>query len=116
MRRSFALALTLVLAACASRPQPPVVATPQAPPTDEPRRLLGLTAQEIVGQLGTPRFQVREGASLKIQFQNQRCTLDAYLYPAQAGGAPRVTHIDTRALNGTDTDQAACISSLERPS
>jgi hypothetical protein len=116
MRRSFPLALTLLLAACASRPQAPVVATPEAPAANEPRRLLGLTANEIVGQLGTPRFQVREGTSLKIQFQNERCTLDAYLYPAQSGGALRVSHIDTRAPNGADTDQAACISSLERPS
>jgi hypothetical protein len=116
MRRSLALALPLFLAACASRPQPPVAETPTPPPSNQPRRLLGLTANELVSQLGTPRLQVREGVSLKIQFQNQRCTLDAYLYPQTSGGQLRVSHIDTRGPSGVDTDQAACISSLERRS
>ena len=115
--RRIILALTLVLSACATAPQQPVV---QAPPTTsygEPRRLLGLTAAEMVGHFGNPSLQVREGTSLKLQFRGRRCILDAYLYPSDNGSGPlRVTHVDTRLPSGVDTDQAACISALENPS
>jgi len=115
--RRLTLASTLLLAGCATAPQQPVV---QAPPTTqygEPRRLLGLTAQELVGHFGNPTLQVREGTSLKLQFRGNRCVLDVYLYPSDNGSGPlRVTHVDTRLPSGVDTDQAACISALENPS
>ena len=114
MRHALVLATTLLLAACASRPEVPVTQAPP-PAQDQPRRLHGLTAHELVSRLGAPRLQVREGSSLKIQFQNLRCTLDAYLYPS-TGGQLRVTHIDVRSPSGARDDQAACIASLERPS
>ena len=117
--RRFILASTLILVGCAAAPQQPV-AQPQPVPVTaaqpETRRLLGLTAQEIVCHLGNPQFQVREGNSLKLQFRTQRCVLDAYLYPTGNGGGPlRVTYVDTRTANGAATDQAACISALEHP-
>nr|NUR36885.1 hypothetical protein [Sphingomonas sp.] len=117
MRRSIALSLTLRLAACMRAPQQPPAATP-APVVEAPRarsELGGLTANELVGHFGLPALQIREGTSLKLQFRGRSCVLDAYLYP-QSGGTLRVTHVDTRSLNGADTDQAACISSLENPS
>ena len=117
--RRFILASTLILSACATAPQPQH--EPQSPEiTATPRTarsgLVGLTAQELVGHFGNPALQVREGTSLKLQFRGRSCVLDAYLYPSQNGGALRVTHIDTRAHSGADTDQAACISALETPS
>ena len=113
MRRSSALALTIFLAACATRPQQPAqVVVPEAPLPSEPRVLLGLTAQELVARFGNPAFQVREGNSLKLQFKSRRCVLDAYLYASQAGAPLRVTHVDTRLPSGADTDQSACISAL----
>ena len=115
MRRSLAFALTLLLAACATRPQQPVTQVPQAPAANEPRQLYGLTAQDLVGHFGRPALQVREGTSLKLQFRSRSCVLDAYLYPS-TGGMLRVTHVDTRTANGADTDQAACILALESPS
>jgi len=116
--RRFILASTLVLAGCAAAPQQPVAQpqpVPVTPAEPQTRRLLGLTAQEIVGQLGNPALQVREGSSLKLQFRTQRCVLDAYLYPSGGGGPLRVTYIDTRTSSGVSTDQAACISALEHP-
>jgi hypothetical protein len=119
MRRSLAPALTLFLAACATRPQQqPVVAVPQAPAPqpNETGQLVGLSAQQLVARFGNPAFQVREGNSLKLQFRSRRCVLDAYLYASQAGAPLRVTHVDTRLPSGADTDQSACISALAVPS
>jgi hypothetical protein len=117
MRRSIALSVTLLVAACAPRPQQ-TPAPPPAPVAQIPqgaRQLRGLTANELVGHFGTPALQIREGTSLKLQFRGRQCVLDAYLYP-QSDGTLRVTHVDTRTANGADTDQAACISALENPS
>ena len=112
--RRLILASTLLLAGCATSPQPqPVAETPAMPQPSprEPRLLLGQTAQTLVGQFGNPSLQVPEGSSLKLQFRTSRCVLDAYLYPQ--GGALRVAHVDTRTPSGAPADQAACVSELE---
>jgi hypothetical protein len=112
MRRLLALSLTLIVAACATRPQPqPETPTVQSPTTREPGAIVGLTPQELVGHFGNPALQVREGTSLKLQFRGRTCVLDAYLYPQN--GVLRVTHVDARTLAGYDSDQAACIASLQ---
>jgi hypothetical protein len=114
--RPFIAASTLLLAGCATAPQPqPQPQSPAEPTTaaqPPTRRLLGMTAQDLVGQLGNPQLQVPEGNSLKLQFRTQRCVLDAYLYRSGTGPL-RVTYIDTRTPSGGATDQAACISALE---
>jgi hypothetical protein len=112
MRRFLPLSLTLIVAACATRPQPqPETPTVQSPTTREPGAIVGLTPQELVGHFGNPALQVREGTSLKLQFRGRTCVLDAYLYPQN--GVLRVTHVDARTLAGYDSDQAACIASLQ---
>lgn len=117
--RRLILASTLFLAACATRPAPqpqPVPAAPPPQPTSpQARSLLGLTPNELVGHLGHPALQISEGNSMKLQFRGRTCVLDAYLYPS-TGGQYRVTHVDTRARSGVDTDQATCIFELENPS
>jgi hypothetical protein len=116
MRRLSLFAFSILLASCASTPQAPVVQeVPRAQPSAGPKLLYGLSAQDLVIRFGHPSFQVREGTSLKLQFRGRRCVLDAYLYPS-TGGTLRVTHVDTRAPSGSDTDQAACIAELENPS
>ena len=113
-------ALTLFLAACATRPvtpEPtpaPVVTTREGPQVRS--SILGLTASELVGHFGNPALQVREGSSLKLQFRGRSCVLDAYLYASDGGGVQRVTYVDTRLSSGAATDQAACIAALENPS
>src|SRR6266581_3013173 len=90
--RRFILASTLILSACATAPQQPPPQPAQVTPTrPETRRLIGLTAQELVGHFGNPALQVREGNSLKLQFRSRRCVLDAYLYPSGSGPL-RVTY------------------------
>jgi hypothetical protein len=114
--RRILLVCTLFLAGCATRPQQPVATTPVLPqPTShEPRLLIGLTAQVLVGHFGNPALQIREGDSLKLQFRTARCVLDAYLYPA--GGTYKVAHVDTRTSSGVQADQEDCIAELERRS
>ena len=111
--RRLILASILFLAACATAPQQPAPQPAQVTPAQpETRRLIGLTAQDLVGHFGNPALQVREGNSLKLQFRGRRCVLDAYLYPSGSGPL-RVTYIDTRAPSGVDTDETGCISALE---
>ena len=119
LMRRLVPAFTLFLAACATRPQAPVVVQPPPvpKPAQPPSRIIGLSAQELVGHFGNPALQVREGVALKLQFRSPRCVLDAYLYPPESGsGVARVTYIDTRQPGGAAVDQAACISALETPS
>jgi hypothetical protein len=113
MRRTIALSLTLLLAACATAPQKTAAPQPSlAAQPQETGSLVGLTAQDLVGRFGAPALQVREGSSLKLQFRGVGCVLDAYLYPSSGSGALKVTHVDTRLPSGADTDQAACLAGL----
>lgn len=113
MRRLFALSLTVLLSACAARPQQvPAPAPAVQPEPQEQNSLSGLTAQELVGRFGAPALQIREGSSLKLQFRGPRCVMDAYLYPSVGTGTLKVTHVDTRLPSGGDMDQAACIFAL----
>jgi len=116
--RRLVLASTLLLGACATRPQQPPEQPAQVVPQQAPRqvtRLTGMSPQELVGHFGRPALQIQEGNSLKLQFRGRFCVLDAYLYPGQSGGY-RVTYVNTRTASGADADQATCISALEYPS
>lgn len=115
MRSFLPLALSLGLAACATAPQQPPVPQQPAPVQPQPLEegaLIGLTPQQLVARLGNPALQIREGTSVKLQFRNERCVLDTYLYPGN-GGFLRVSHVDARLHSGADTNQAACIASLQ---
>jgi hypothetical protein len=115
MRRLF-LASTLILASCAPRPQQASSVgsgqPPQQPQAIGRGLLTGLTPNELVARLGSPSLQIREGASVKLQFRNPGCVLDAYLYPS-ASGQLRVTYVDTRLPSGSPTNQAACMLAFE---
>jgi hypothetical protein len=116
MRNFILIAAALLLAGCATRaPEqaaenaPSPAATP-APPVHG--GLLGLSAGQLIQRLGPAALQIREGASLKMQFRGRACILDAFLYPTPQG--ERVTHVDTRLSTGANADQATCIASLSR--
>ena len=110
MRRSLALSLSLLLAACATRPTTTAPPEPEIPVQQEHGAIIGLTADDLVRRFGTPSLQIREGESLKLQFRNPQCVLDAYLYPA--GSIYRVAHVDTRTRALGAIDQTVCIASL----
>jgi hypothetical protein len=110
MRRSLALSLSLLLAACATRPTTTPSPEPETPVQQEHGAIIGLTADDLVRKFGTPSLQIREGESLKLQFRNPQCVLDAYLYPT--GSIYRVAHVDTRTRALGAIDQTVCIASL----
>ena len=115
MRRSLALSLSLLVAACATRPTTTAPPTqPETPVQQEHGAIIGFTADDLVRKFGTPTLQIREGESLKLQFRSKLCVLDAYLYPG--GNTPyRVTHVDTRTRSLGTIDQELCIASLRAP-
>ena len=117
--RRLVLASALLLSACATRvPQPETVSVPPVTtqPQQQTRGLIGMTPSDLMHHFGPPAMQIREGASLKLQFRGRACVLDAYLYPSGNNPAAlRVTHVDTRGPSGMDYSQAACVTSLENP-
>ena len=118
--RSWIFAAPLIVAACAPRPAPtpaPVKAAPIQSAGSigqhDHRTLNGMTASQLVEHFGRPRLQVQDGDGTKLQFAGAACVLDFYLYPAQ-GGAPRVSHIDARNLQGGDVSAQSCVYEIER--
>lgn len=105
----------VLLAGCVSpsTTQPPPQTTPGQPTYSVAGlgSVMGRTATALTGLFGQPALDVREGTARKLQFANQVCVLDAYLYP-RAGGEAVVTHIDARLPDGRDIDRASCVSAL----
>jgi hypothetical protein len=117
MTRLSPLAAALLLAGCVpttTAEQP----APVAPPPQPTFSILGLEsvmgkdARVLEAQFGRPELDVREGSARKLQFANQVCVLDAYLYPSRQGAEPLVTHVDARYPDGRDFDRASCVASL----
>ncbi|WP_344707927.1 hypothetical protein [Sphingomonas swuensis] len=115
MRRLLPFA-ALSVAACAGTPPPAPTPQPASLPAQPTERgaLIGRSQAELVARLGNPTFQVREGIGLKLQWQNDRCVIDAYLYPPASGtGVATATHVDSRRpLSGDDLPQDACLASF----
>ena len=121
MRKILPVAALLFVAACAPRPAPtPAPVRPTTAETTQPatsqhdhRTLNGMTANELIQHFGRPRLQIQEGEGTKLQFAGTGCVLDFYLYPTP-GGAPRVSHIDARNLQGGDVSAQSCVHEIER--
>jgi hypothetical protein len=116
MRRFLISSSFVLLAACATRPQP----IPSQQPLPQPSSptsggIFGLTSQELVQRFGTPALQIREGSSVKLQFRSRFCVLDAYLYPpvGQPAAPYRVNHVEARNRAMAPVDQATCLTTLQ---
>lgn len=67
---------------------------PQAGTAAAAPELVGMTAQQLGGLLGQPRYLRRENPAQVWQYTDRRCILDIFLYPEQ--GEYRVVHVETR--------------------
>jgi hypothetical protein len=115
MRLLLPIAAALLIAGCARAPRA-VEPAPAPATTARPAGvLLGFTASELGQRFGQPGFQVREGEGTKLQWSENGCVLDAYLYPPPNGqGVARVAHVDARRPSGVDIDLESCLALLAR--
>ena len=114
--RFLPLVLIAGLAACAPRVATPVEPVPSPTTPIRPTGgLFGVTSNDLIARFGQPSFQVREGAGTKLQWSENGCVLDAYLYPPPNGqGVPRVMHVDARNPSGADLGLDSCLALLAR--
>lgn len=143
MRLISALLLAGMLSACVSTPQqrqapppPPITVDPrtvpptQAPPPPPPVAgfrqpeilqgpgldgIIRQPASRLVARFGQPRLNTPEGDMRKLQFRDEACVLDIYLYPLSPGAEPVATWLEARrSSDGAAVDRQACIRALSR--
>ena len=114
------LPFVLLLAACGPTVVPqPALPSPVpgiAPPIahQQMRGVMGADARGLQRLFGEPRLDIRDPAARKLQFANDQCVLDAYLYPPAANREPVVTHVDARTRSGEAVDWNACAAVMRR--
>lgn len=111
------LAALSFLAACAGDATPPPARAAFVPipgGTAGLDRVMGQSGSVLIGLFGNPAADVSEGPARKLQFANQTCVLDAYLYQRGAGTAV-VTYLDARRPDGSPIDRASCVGALSLP-
>lgn len=116
-KRIAVMVAPLLASACAAVPaavpqRPAPVQQPTAGAYGKPMQLMGMDAKRLIQTFGQPRLDIRERTMRKLQFENSRCVLDAYLYAPAQGKEPVVTHVDTRLPSGLDTEPNACAAAL----
>jgi len=74
--------------------------------------LVGIDARALQRQFGKPRLDIRDPTARKLQFSNDRCVLDAYLYPPADNREPLVSYVEARTPTGAAVDANACAKTL----
>ncbi len=135
MRSMAAMTLIAVTSACAGAPPPiitpppgPSITTaPVGPPAEEAFRppavqresglqlVIGSRAERLTQLFGAARIDLTEGDARKLQFANEECVLDIFLYPLERDQEPVATHVAARRpQDGSVQDKAGCIAELRR--
>ncbi len=111
------LGLLILLGGCgagaATEAGPPISAgrfAPSAPLID----LKGRNADELLTLFGIPGLDVVDGPSRKLQFANDRCVVDAYLYAPRPGQTPVVSYAEARDRTGEAAEMVGCLALLRR--
>ncbi|MEP5937725.1 MAG: hypothetical protein ABJ239_05315 [Erythrobacter sp.] len=77
--------------------------------------VIGQSEAQLERQFGKARLNVWEGDARKLQFVEEACVLDVYLYPLRPGATPSATHVEARrASDGRNVDRVACVRALQR--
>ncbi|MEM8987816.1 MAG: hypothetical protein AAGC95_13955 [Pseudomonadota bacterium] len=104
------------LAACATDPQTPPAAGPDAAsapsrPAIKASALMGARPQALSQLLGAPSLTRREGPGEFRRYAMAGCTLIVILYPDEKGDT-RVVHLDAAAKNagGAKPDVGECLA------
>jgi len=106
--KRLAIALILILGACATAPRGAVVNQP--PPKGEPESLIGLTAVQLQARLGNAAFSRRENGSELWRYDGKECRAFFFLYAES--GALIVRHIETIPLGRGNAADPACLNAL----
>ena len=124
IRRISALALLVLLAACAQqqapRPGPtappvqpgprPAVPIPPSPPRGEPADFLNLPQANVRAMLGAPQFTRQDGATQMWRYDGAQCRAFIFFYGAQ--GSETVRHVETLPAGATSAADPLCLSAL----
>jgi hypothetical protein len=107
-----------------AKPRPPSYIPPPPPPRGGVRppmvpgvagdRVIGSDARGLVQMFGAAQQDVREEGARKLQFANQFCVLDAYLYAPAKGKTPVVTYVTARTPDGRDAERNSCVLALQK--
>lgn len=76
--------------------------------------VIGADALQLGRVFGTPRLDVIEDDSRKLQWTGTACILDVYLYPQSGNAKPTATYVEARRSDGREVDRAACVSALRK--
>ena len=77
--------------------------------------VLGQRASVLLSGYGKARIDLKEGDARKLQFAGERCVLDVFLYPLEAGAEPVATHVEARERQGGgDTSKTSCLAEIAR--
>jgi hypothetical protein len=108
IRRVFAVAACLLLAACASTGGK--VKLPEAPRPGEPGGVVGLSPATMRGNFGAPAFVRKEGTMELWRYDGQTCKAFFFLYPESTGLAVR--HVETLPRGRETAADPDCLNAL----
>jgi len=108
--KRLAIALVLILGACAAPQRGSREPLPSPPPAGEPGDLVGLTAAQLQGLLGKASFARRESGSELWRYDNPQCHAFFFLY-SEAGNM-RVRHVETVPQGRSAAADASCLAAL----
>jgi hypothetical protein len=77
-------------------------------------QVIGSDARALTQMFGAAQQDVREEGARKLQFGNQLCILDAYLYAPARGKTMVVTYVSARTPDGRDAERNSCILALQQ--
>ncbi|QFT76428.1 hypothetical protein FIU90_02615 [Erythrobacter sp. THAF29] len=77
--------------------------------------VLGQRATALLSRFGAARIDLKEGDARKLQFAGEKCVLDVFLYPLEAGAEPVATHVEARERQGGGaTSKTRCLAEIAR--
>jgi hypothetical protein len=112
-----AVAFALVVAACAAQngPAPAPLTEPPSGGWEQPRvQLTGMGPAQLDKLLGPPQFKRNDGPAHLMQYRNDACVLDVFVYENRDTGEARVEHVEARDYGLREMSETACLSALLR--